>query len=432
MSITLTVHRGTAQIGGTCIEISHDSGARLILDAGRPLDAASDATELCPKTLDKTRAATVLICHAHQDHWGILHELPPDWQVWTGPISARLISLGYRMAKRDLAHRMSAWTYGAPFRIGPFTVTAWLTDHSAPDAAMLLVEIDGQRILYSGDFRAHGRKGGLVQAMIRKPPKDIDVLIVEGTNLGSDKPTAPEAEIEKRLVRLLDKVSGRVFVYWSAQNVDRTVSLFRAVRRRQRRLVVDLYATEVMDLVAPGTALPRVTPDFRELSLMVTRGQRRLRNRDETARLATDALIERCRSSDQAIAARYLPENAVVMMRDSLIDDFERAGIRPGPEDAFVFSSWSGYAETIAARSFDWMKQAGARIEHIHTSGHASPQDLRALVQAIAPKRIIPVHGASWHLPHLGFPGRLALADGEPYHLTDGCSPSAAADSISS
>jgi len=32
-----------------------------------------------------------------------------------------------------------------------------LVDHSAYDAYALSVEADGQRILYSGDLRAHGR-----------------------------------------------------------------------------------------------------------------------------------------------------------------------------------------------------------------------------------------------------------------------------------
>jgi hypothetical protein len=46
MSLKLTVHRGTQQIGGSCIEIAHLDGARLILDAGRPLDAPEGATGL--------------------------------------------------------------------------------------------------------------------------------------------------------------------------------------------------------------------------------------------------------------------------------------------------------------------------------------------------------------------------------------------------
>ena len=40
MTLALTVHRGTQQIGGSCIEIAHPNGERLILDAGRPLDGS--------------------------------------------------------------------------------------------------------------------------------------------------------------------------------------------------------------------------------------------------------------------------------------------------------------------------------------------------------------------------------------------------------
>jgi ribonuclease J len=70
MTVTLTVHRGTRQIGGSCIEISHPTGDRLILDARRPPDAPEDAVGLLPASLHRTRPATVLISHAHQDHGG--------------------------------------------------------------------------------------------------------------------------------------------------------------------------------------------------------------------------------------------------------------------------------------------------------------------------------------------------------------------------
>ncbi|MGA2609931.1 MAG: MBL fold metallo-hydrolase, partial [Terriglobia bacterium] len=76
MNLTLTVHRGTRQIGGCCIEIAHPDGERVILDAGRPLDAPDGATGLLPASLDRSRPATVLISHPHQDHWGLVEELP--------------------------------------------------------------------------------------------------------------------------------------------------------------------------------------------------------------------------------------------------------------------------------------------------------------------------------------------------------------------
>ena len=53
MSLTLTVHRGTRQIGGSCIELVHPQGDRIILDAGRPLDAPEGATGLLPASLDR-------------------------------------------------------------------------------------------------------------------------------------------------------------------------------------------------------------------------------------------------------------------------------------------------------------------------------------------------------------------------------------------
>lgn len=432
MTLSLTVHRGSKQIGGTCIEITHPDGPRLILDAGRPLDALQTACGLVPASLDMTRPATVLICHAHQDHWGILHEMPADWPVWTGPISERLIRLGHTMNGRALVQPIQTWRYRKPFQIGPFTITAWLTDHSAPDAAMLLIEAAGQRIFYTGDFRAHGRKARLVTDLMAHPPADIDLLITEGTNLGTDKPTVSETEIEQRLLRLLDEVPGRVFVYWSAQNVDRSTSLFRAARQRRCRIYVDLYTAEIMDLTAAkGSGLPRVTPDFPELCLMVTAAQCRVRNRSDEMRAAKDALIARCKASGQAISARALPARGVVAIRDSSLMDFQRAGITPGPGDAFVFSSWAGYADRIAARSFALMRETGARIEHIHTSGHASAADLRNFVRALQPRRIVPVHGENWHLPHDGFADLLRLADGEAYQLADISSAASAASSIS-
>jgi ribonuclease J len=81
------------------------------------------------------------------------------------------------------------------------------------------------------------------------PPRDIDVLLMEGTNLGSDKPTVREDDLEADFVSLFTDTPGRVFVAWSAQNIDRTVILYRAAKKAGRTLVVDLYTAEVLELL---------------------------------------------------------------------------------------------------------------------------------------------------------------------------------------
>jgi ribonuclease J len=80
---------------------------------------------------------------------------------------------------------------------------------------------------------------------------------MEGTNLGSDKPCSTESNLEGTFVDLFRSTAGRVFVVWSAQNVDRTVTLYRACLKAGRTLVVDLYTAEVMEALAEFGKLPR-------------------------------------------------------------------------------------------------------------------------------------------------------------------------------
>jgi len=67
-----------------------------------------------------------------------------------------------------------------------------------------------------------------VDRFVAAPPLNIDVLLMEGTNLGSDKSCITESELESDFEALFRQTKGRVFVSWSAQNVDRTVTLYRA------------------------------------------------------------------------------------------------------------------------------------------------------------------------------------------------------------
>src|SRR3546814_1346395 len=68
--------------------------------------------------------------------------------------------------------------------------------------------ISGKRIMYSGDFRLHGRKSELVKRLMEHPPTQIDALIMEGTNLGSDKPCSSEADLEDRYCELFSATAG--------------------------------------------------------------------------------------------------------------------------------------------------------------------------------------------------------------------------------
>lgn len=413
MTVTLTVHRGTQAIGGSCIELITGAGERLILDAGRPLDAPRDATGLLPATLDLDRPATVVFSHGHMDHWGLIDELPDAWSIWAGEKAAEMMRLSTELFGASISRPIQTWhSRSKPFAIGSFTITPILTDHSAPDAYMLLIEAAGRRIFYTGDFRAHGRKAKLVEALIASPPSDTDVLLMEGTNLGSDKPVITETDLEHAFVDLARATPRHVFVQWSAQNIDRTVTLFRTARRTGRKLVVDLYVADVLQRLAGGTRVPVPGPDFPELKVMITPGGKRL-----YARQGRHDFVEQMATSPFATSrSRLKHDPAIIMLRDSMTRDFEAGGLGFTAEDAYVFSNWSGYLDPTNAKT-GWAKAqtAGAKTVKLHTSGHASPADLTRFAAAIAPKALVPVHGLAWDNPDIPLPPVQRLADGEPW-----------------
>jgi ribonuclease J len=407
--LTLTVHRATDQIGGNCIELA-TGGGRVLLDVGRPLDAPKEATGLLPKSLNIARPVDgVLISHPHQDHYGLLDELPPAWPVYSGVSAGKLMHLTASIfgtaPVRDYRH----WSGSKAIEVGPFRVTPYLTDHSAFDAYMLMIEAAGKRVLYTGDFRNHGRKAALVERMMASPPSDVDVLLMEGTNLGSDKPTKTESDLEDDFVALFKDTPGRVFTCWSAQNIDRTVTLYRAARKSGRTLVVDLYTAEVLELLADAGKLPRAGWD--NIKVVITRSFARLyemKGRKE--------FVERMAAN--GISAAALAQNLskwVVMIRPSLIRDFASKGVAPTPSDAWSYSQWRGYLEQpdgLALKA--WFDEGEARPLHLHTSGHASTADLKAFASAIAPKALVPIHGVAWDTDRDGFENVVRLADGQP------------------
>ncbi|EYD74023.1 beta-lactamase domain protein [Rubellimicrobium mesophilum DSM 19309] len=284
-------------------------------------------------------------------------------------------------------------------------MTPIATDHSAFDAAMLLIEAEGTRILYTGDFRRHGRKAALVDRLMAGPPKGIAALVTEGTNLGQDKPVESEGALEDKFVDLFRRTKGRVFVEWSGQNIDRTVTLTRAAMRTGRILAIDLYTADVLERISEGTRLPRAGHPALKVVITGRLAERyRANGRGEfVARMARHGIS----------AARLATGRHVVMLRGALIPDYAWKGVSPTAEDAYAHSTWRGYLARDS-RALDWCRAGGAELAYLHTSGHASAADLRAFAAAVRPGIVVPVHGANWDSEAEGFGPVRRLADGEP------------------
>jgi len=90
------IHRGTQQIGGTCIELSC-GGERILLDLGLPLDAGDTEPETLLPPIAGLREPdpsllAVVISHGHADHWGLAPFAAPGLRIVTGAATRRIMA----------------------------------------------------------------------------------------------------------------------------------------------------------------------------------------------------------------------------------------------------------------------------------------------------------------------------------------------------
>src|SRR5262249_12267004 len=92
--------------------------------------------------------------------------------------------------------------------------------------------------------------------------RQIDALLVEGTHFGSDKEQGiTEYELEDRIVGLVQTAPALVLATFSALDVDRIVTLYKAGRRTGRVFVVDAYTALVLHLIGREVKVPRPSRD---------------------------------------------------------------------------------------------------------------------------------------------------------------------------
>lgn len=395
------IHRGAHQIGGSCVELE-EAGKRIVIDVGRPLDADSEAAIELPPVPDLAEGDPsllgVLVSHPHPDHYGLVDGVDPSVPIYIGESAQRILNEaalftggGMRVqAAGRLQDRVS-------LDIGPFHVTPYLMDHSAFDAYALLVEAGGQRLLYSGDIRAHGRKSRLFEQFIAQPPTDVDTLLLEGTHVRDSEAPVPglsEREVEDRCLEVLRQTEGIVLACYSPQNIDRVVTMFRAAKRAGRRLVLDLYAAEVARATGRPDTIPQA--DWQGVRVFVPLSQR-VRVKEERA-LDRIERVKPHRLYPERLASQA--DELVMTFRYSMAAELDRAGCLDGAQA--IWSMWPGYLDEPAGiRLRNWLDRRGIPMTLAHSSGHASVADLQRFAVAVNPRRLVPIHTSA---PHL-FPG---------------------------
>ncbi len=387
----IIIHRGSHEIGGTCIQLA-TVNTTILLDLGLPLSPQSK--ELDVGTL---KPDAVLISHSHQDHYGLIDQLDNGVPIHIGKLAKSLIDVT-RIFLGNALHANTFSTYSSwqPFTVGDFTITPYLMDHSAVDAFGFLIEAEGKKIYYSGDFRATGRKHQLFDYMVKKPPRDIDLLFLEGTMLQRNSDAFPKEEsVEVNILETVRRQKNISFIISSSQNIDRIVSAYRACKQAGKLLVIDIYTAWILEQVRHvSTSIPAIDRD--EVRVYADYGfDKRLKEQPDYFGDFRRRLYRHRVKWHELLAS---PADYLYFGRMSSFRKIQ--AFRGDNPVNVIYSQWEGYlkgtnkdyfgAEQIAAMRHD----PQVNFVHAHTSGHATVEHLKLFAAALQAKRLVPVHTA--------------------------------------
>jgi len=392
--MNIIIHRGTHQIGGSCIELA-TANTRIILDIGQelpPLD--EDSYKKKPKLPkvdglfkgDPPSVDAIFVSHGHGDHIGLIEDVNPEIPVYIGDMAARIYNTTAQFTgSKQLVNPCTYLVSGQEIKVGDFNVTPYLVDHSAFDAYALVIKAEGKSVVYTGDLRDHGRKKKATDVFRYSIPKNIDALLMEGTMINRlGQKTATEEQIEIQAQQFMLDKDRPVLVLQSAANIDRLVGMYKASRRIGRIFVMDIFTAHIVSQLGGSIPHPGKFKGIRVFyPSQLTQRMFKEADGEQLMKQFNRYWISRKELGDRS--------DYCMLIRATMLSDLYNIKGLQGA--GFVYSMWNGYKKTARVqRILKYAEKMGMDVVNLHSSGHASIDALQRIANACSPQKLIPIH----------------------------------------
>ncbi|MDD6491434.1 MAG: MBL fold metallo-hydrolase [Firmicutes bacterium] len=428
--IRIKIHRGTHQIGGCATEIECN-GERILIDLGANLpgsdaEAAISDSKLLDSVFGTHRERhfdAILFSHYHGDHYGLYKDIPEGIPLYIGSCAKQILHIvtGYidinaEKKGRDIIAEMQEYHRGHSIpRLTKMKITPFSVDHSALDAYMFLIEADGKRILFTGDFRAHGianEREQLWRTLEKYVGAHIDILITEGTMLSRTEEAdanivQTEAELGLKAAEYFEEKKYN-FVMVSSTNLDSIMEFYQNTPD-DKMFICDQYQARVI-----MTAMENKGKEFWQY-----------RSKKETSELykkfyivgrVNNFIYRDLQKRGEALKSKGLPQvyfkhieeneigksGFVLLVRPNRffstngLSQFERLfqyySRNYKQQVNLIYSMWKGYLKGDKEDKDITRFIDDFAYKQLHTSGHAYVETIQKLLEKTEPDMIIPMH----------------------------------------
>ena len=331
---------------------------------------------------NRNKIKALFITHGHEDHIGGIPFLLQNIHIpviYAPRLAAALIKNRleeYRMADHATIKEYDSDT---KVKVDLFTVSFFRVTHSIPDSFGVVVDTPEGRIVSSGDFKIDltpiGKDIELTR-MAEIGKEGVDLLLSESTNAEQEGYTPSEKNVYDSIDEIIKNASGRLIVSTFASNISRIQQVLESAVSHNRKIAIIGRSMEKAVDISRSFGYIHV-PDN---SIIETEDVKRFPN--------NEILILCTGSQGESMAAL------------SRIANGSHKDIHIIPGDTIVFSSSAIPGNGIMIDNIiNQLARSGAEVitnsilNDIHSSGHASRQELRFMLKLMKPEFFMPIHG---------------------------------------
>ena len=378
---------GLGEVGKNMYCFEHDDEI-IVIDAGVkfPDDELLGIDYVIPDYThlikNKEKVKALIITHGHEDHIGgipfFLLSCPVK-NIYAPRFAKALIEKKLQERKRLANTQVIEIDENSAIQTDHFRIGFFNTIHSIPDSLGVLINTPNGRVVETGDFKFDLTPVGQnsdYQKMAYIGAAGVTLLMSDSTNAEVDGFSISERQVAAAINDIMRKTTGRILISTFASNVNRLAQIIKAAKACDRKVLV----------------LGRSMENVVEIGL-----------RMRTIDVPEDTFIS------QELVNQFPPEKLCIVCTGSQgealaalsrIANGTHKYVKIIPGDTVVFSSSAipGNAIDIGGIVNQLMRNGARVLENnalssLHTTGHASQEEQKLMLQLIKPKYFMPMHG---------------------------------------
>ncbi len=329
---------------------------------------------------NERKIKALFITHGHEDHIGGIPFLLQHVNVPT--IYAPNQAVG--LIKRKLEERgidfKNLYTFNEKniIKFKNIKVEFFMTTHSIPDSHGMVVTTEDGTIVTTGDFKFDLTPIGPmanIHKMAEFGNRGVTLLLSDSTNALNEGFSTSESKVDEALSEIFKRHDGRLIIATFASNIYRLKHIVDTCKRNNRKIAIfGRSMNNNIEISIDGGYI-------KNKNIFITP--------EEANRLPGNQVCLLCTGSQGEPLAAL-----------SRIANGSHRNIKLQPNDTVVFSSSPipGNAVSIS-RTINKLYLKGVKVytntalSDVHTSGHASKEELKLMIRLMKPKYFMPVHG---------------------------------------